>query len=95
MLMEWRSVLHSSFLVAESDDVVLRMVSFPYLQAQIDKLKGQKTYSRVLELGQFTKEEIEENRRKAQEKEKGKKAAPPKKVAEFRNVSKKVLEKKP
>ena len=90
-----RSYMFSPLNLSEADDVALQMVSLPYLQAEIDKLKIQEKYAQVLELGQFTREEIEQNRMQAQQKQKGKRIEPPKKVIDFKNVSEKVLEKKP
>ena len=41
------------------------MVSQAYLQAQIDKLKTDPKFTKVLQLEQFTEEEIAANRAKA------------------------------
>ena len=87
------------FLFAECGAARLRMVSLPYLNAQLDKLKMQARFTEVFELGVFTKEEIAENRRKAEEaKKKGgaQKSGPsPVKAEDLRSISDRILEKKP
>ena len=75
------------------------MVSLPYLNAQLDKLKTQARFTEVFELSVFTEEEIAENRRKAEEaKKKGgaQKSEPaPVKAEDLRSISDRILEKKP
>ena len=85
---------------AESEDLDLRMVSRAYLQAQIDKLKANPKFLKVLELEQFTEEEIAANRAKAAQEHdtRGatkKKQPEGKKAVEYRTVSDKILENRP